>query len=169
MYLRVLSSARTGDRRPIYSPLCTATYYKRLAWYGNKYRVWFTERAAAETNSFFNTPAHSFGCERHSWLEKGYLWHSWKNSHTGSFLVGRFCWWLSGTSSHPLATHAEAEQLRGPAPYHLCCLWKLWASGIKLILRQSGNTCCFYKYMGFISLTSVQIQKKFFRSYFILP
>lgn len=139
VYLRILWCAGTGDRRHIYSPLSTTTYYKRLAWYRNKNRIWFTER----DNSFFNTPARSFWCQRHCWLEKGYLWRSWKNFHTGSFLVGRFCWWLSGTNSHPLAIHVEAEQLRGPAPYHLCCLWKLWASGKKMTLRQPGNTCCF--------------------------
>lgn len=78
--------------------------------------------------SFLITPANNIGCERHPLLRKGYLWHSWKNSHTGSSLAGRFCWWLSGTNFHPLATHAEVERSHGPKPCRLCCQWKLWAS-----------------------------------------
>lgn len=55
VYLRACSSARAQEA--YLQSIVYWAYYKRFSWYESKYRTCFKERAAVETNSFFNTTA----------------------------------------------------------------------------------------------------------------
>lgn len=168
MYLRVLSSAWTGDRRPIYSPLCTATYYKRLAQYVNKYGIRFMEKSCCWNYlTAFSTPQHIIWDVKDS---PGYrkdtcdiveeililevsLLADFVDGFQEQVLTPRPLMLKQNNyvaQSHIISAVCESSELQGQK-------WHGEGQERYITLK---------KYIGLISLTPEQIQNKLFRSTF---